>query len=75
MEPLRRAVRASAHFAWDFLVGDTPEVILTTGVLVAVAFALHTHRIAAVIALPLVGLCGLAVGVWRGSGHKRTQHP
>ncbi len=73
MEPLRRAVRASAHFAWDFLVGDTPEVILTTGVLVALAFALHTHRIAAVITLPLVGLCGLAVGVWRGSGHKRTQ--
>ena len=74
MEPLRRAVRASAHFAWDFLVGDTPEVILTTGVLVALAFALHTHRIAAVITLPLVGLCGLAVGVWRGGGHKNTQH-
>jgi hypothetical protein len=72
MGPLRRAVRASAHFAWDFLVGDTPEVILTTGVLVALAFALHTHRIAAVITLPLVGLCGLAVGVWRGSGHKNA---
>ena len=45
MGPLRRSLRASAHFAWDFLVGDTPEVIITTGVLVALAFALHTHRI------------------------------
>ena len=66
MESLRRAAHATARFTWNFLVGDTPEVILTTGVIVALAFALHTHRLAAVIALPLVGLCGLAIGVWRG---------
>ncbi len=66
MERLRHGARASVRFAWNFLVGDTPEVILTTGVMVALAFALHTHRMAAVITLPLVGLCGLAIGVWRG---------
>jgi hypothetical protein len=75
MEKLHRAVKASVHFAWDFLVGDTPEVILTTGVMVALAFALHSERMAAVITLPLVGLGGLAIGVWRGSGRKGAHNP
>jgi hypothetical protein len=70
METLRRGAAASIRFAWDFLVGDTPEVIVTTGVMVALAFALHTERMAVVITLPLVGLGGLGIGVWRGSGRK-----
>jgi hypothetical protein len=75
MGKLRRAAVASVRFAWDFLVGDTPEVILTTSVMVALAFALHTHRVAAVITLPLVGLCGLGIGVWRSSGRKGAHNP
>jgi hypothetical protein len=75
MQRLRRAGVASVRFAWNFLVGDTPEVILTTGIMVALAFSLHTDRTAAVVSLPLVCLCGLAIGVWRGSGRKRAHNP
>ncbi len=35
-----RAIRWFGRFLWDFLIGDTPELALATGVLVGVAFLL-----------------------------------
>ena len=44
MAGVGRVLRAFAHFWWDFLVGDTPELALATGIIVAVAFLLAgTH--------------------------------
>jgi hypothetical protein len=61
-----RAVRAFGHFWWDFLVGDTPELALATGVIVAVAFALAGSTIAGAIALPLLAAGFLLVSTLRG---------
>ena len=61
-----RTVRAFGHFWWDFLVGDTPELALATGVIVAVAFALAGSTIAGAIALPLLAAGFLLVSTLRG---------
>jgi hypothetical protein len=65
-----RAIRAFGHFWWDFLVGDTAELAVATGVIVAVAFLLAgTHWLGALV-LPL-----LAAGFLLASslhGRRRT---
>lgn len=63
---LGRALRAFGHFWWDFLVGDTPEVALATGVLVAVAFLLAGSRWVGAILLPLLAAAFLLLSVLRG---------
>jgi hypothetical protein len=63
---LLRAVRAFAHFWWDFLIGDTPELALATGVIVAVAFLLAGTTIAGAIILPLLAAGFLLVSSLRG---------
>lgn len=61
-----RALRAFGNFWWDFLVGDTPELALATGVIVAVAFLLAGSTIAGAIALPLLAAGFLLVSALRG---------
>ncbi|MGD0984332.1 MAG: hypothetical protein ABSA65_11030 [Acidimicrobiales bacterium] len=68
----RRALASSAQFIWDFLVGDTPEVLVTVAVMVAIAFSLRSHQVASVIVLPLICLSGLVFGVWRASGRRQV---
>jgi hypothetical protein len=62
-----RLVRAFGHFWWDFLVGDTPELALATGVVVAVAFLLAGTRWVGAILLPLLTAGFLLASALRGS--------
>jgi hypothetical protein len=62
-----RLVRAFCHFWWDFLVGDTPELALATGGVVAAAFLLAgTHWLGAIV-LPLLAAGFLLLSALRGS--------
>ena len=49
-----RWARAFGRFWLDFLFGDSPVLFPATLVIVAVAFALRHHRLAAVIAVPVL---------------------
>jgi hypothetical protein len=63
---LGRAIRGFGHFWWDFLVGDTPELALAVGVVVAVAFLLAgTHWLGAIV-LPLLAAAFLLASTLRG---------
>jgi hypothetical protein len=61
-----RALRAFGHFWWDFLIGDTPELALATGVIVAVAFLLDGSRWVGAILLPLLAAAFLLLSALRG---------
>jgi hypothetical protein len=63
---LRRALRDFGHFWWDFLIGDTPEFALTTGVIIALAYLLDHRRLAAAIVLPLLTAIFLLASTYRG---------
>lgn len=63
---VRRGIVAFGHFWWDFLIGDTPELALATGVIVAVAFLLAGSRWAGAIILPLLATLFLFLSVLRG---------
>ncbi len=61
-----RGVRAFGKFWWDFLVGDTPELFLATGIIVALAFLIDGERLVGVILLPLVAAAFLLASTLRG---------
>jgi len=61
-----RAAVAFGRFWWEFLVGDTPELFVAVLVLVGVAFALRSHRVVAVIVLPVLAVVFLSASVYRG---------
>ena len=61
-----RGVRAFGRFWWDFLVGDTPELALATGVIVALAFLIDGERLVGVILLPLLAAAFLLASTLRG---------
>jgi len=63
---LGRGARAAARFVWDFLVGDTPEVLVVVLVIVGAAYALGGHGAVGVVLLPLLAVAGLGFSVWRG---------
>ena len=63
---LGRWLRAFGHFWWDFLIGDTPELALATGIIVALAFLIDGERLAGVILLPLVAAGFLLLSALRG---------
>ena len=63
---LARAARWFGHFLWDFIVGDTPELALATGVLVAIAFMLDGTEWLGAILLPLLAAGFLLASTWRG---------
>jgi hypothetical protein len=66
---IQRALRAFGHFWWDFLIGDTPEFALATGVLVGLAYLLHTAGVTAAILLPLLAALFLLASTYRGRRH------
>lgn len=66
MSTITRALRAFGHFWWDFLVGDTPELALATGIIVALAFLISGERVVGVILLPLVAAGFLLLSAYRG---------
>lgn len=61
MAAAARWVRTFGRFWFDFLFGDSPVLFPATLVIVAIAFALRHHRLAAVIVVPLL-VIGLIVG-------------
>jgi hypothetical protein len=54
------------RFLWDFLVGDTPELALATGALVAVAFILAGSEWLGAVLLPFLAAAFLLASTWRG---------
>jgi hypothetical protein len=71
---LRRAVVAFGRFWWDFLIGDTPEFAVATGVIIAVAFLLDDRRLVATVVLPLFAATFLLVSTYKGR-RRATEHP
>jgi hypothetical protein len=63
---LARAARWLGRFLWDFLVGDTPELALATGIIVAIAFILAGSEWLGAILLPLLAAAFLLASTWRG---------
>ncbi|HXA72941.1 MAG TPA: hypothetical protein VNV83_01730 [Acidimicrobiales bacterium] len=63
---LARAARWLGRFLWDFLVGDTPELALATGALVAIAFILAGSEWLGAVLLPLLAAGFLLASTWRG---------
>ncbi len=61
-----RGVKAFGKFWWDFLVGDTPELALATGIIVALAFLIDGERLVGVILLPLLAAAFLLASTLRG---------
>ncbi len=61
----RYLVRAGLAI-WDFLVGDTPEVLVVTLAIVAITFAVRAHNSLAVVILPICSALGLVAVVWMG---------
>lgn len=66
MDAVGRAARWLGSFLWDFIVGDTPELALATGVLVAVAFMLAGTEWLGAILLPLLAAGFLLASTLRG---------
>ena len=61
---------AFGHFWWDFLVGDTPEILIASLMIVAVALLLRDHHWAAVIVLPLLAVVTLLASAYRGRARR-----
>jgi hypothetical protein len=63
---IARAGKAFGRFWIDFLVGDTPELFVVALVIVGVAFALSSQRIAATVVLPLLAFGAVVWSAARG---------
>ena len=57
---------AFGRFWWDFLVGDTPELALATGVIVGGGLPARRQPLGGAIILPLLAAVFLFVSVLRG---------
>jgi hypothetical protein len=66
MNAIVRAARWLGSFLWDFIVGDTPELALATGAIVAIAFLLAGSEWLGAILLPLFAAGFLLASTWRG---------
>jgi hypothetical protein len=63
---LSRSIRAFGLFWWDFLVGDTPELLVAVVLVVALAVLLRHHHDVDIIVLPVVTVLFLVVSTFRG---------
>ena len=66
MRSISRGVRAFGLFWWDFLVGDTPELLIAVVLIVALALLLRHHHDIAIVLLPAVTVLFLLVSTFRG---------
>jgi hypothetical protein len=69
-----KGLRAFGRFWWDFLIGDTPELALATGVIIAVAFILAGSHWLGAILLPLLAAGFLFVSALRGRRVSNNRH-
>jgi hypothetical protein len=63
---IARGVRAFGLFWWDFLVGDTPELLIAVVLIVALALLLRHHHDVDIVVLPAVTVLFLVVSTFRG---------
>ncbi len=75
MSALTRALRAFGRFWWKFIVGDTPELAVATGVVVGLAFLLTGQRTVGAILLPLTAAAFLLLSAYRGRRRTPTEEP
>jgi hypothetical protein len=68
-----RAARWLGRFLWDFLIGDTPELALAVGVIVALAFLVAGSEWLGAILLPLLAAGFLLASTLRG--RRRAARP
>ena len=75
VSPVRRYVSAFGRFWWEFLVGDTPELLIGAVVVVAVV-ALLAHngaaRVVTVGATPVLVIAMLGTSIRRAQRAART---
>ena len=60
---------------WDFLVGDTPEILVVTLAIVGITFAVRAHRSVAVAVLPVCSAVALIGAVRYGRMRLRKKRP
>ena len=65
MRPIRRGLTAFGRFWWEFLVGDTPELLAATAVVIAVALVFGHHRTAGFVVVPVITSAALALSILR----------
>ena len=76
--PGRRYVTAFGRFWWEFLVGDTPELLVGAVVAVGVVAALAHNgaaRAVTVVALPVLVVALLGTSLRRAQRVARTRRP
>jgi len=62
-----RALRAFGRFWWEFLVGDTPELLGAALAIVVLAVLLRHQRDVAYVVLPLTAIVVLVASTIRGT--------
>jgi hypothetical protein len=62
-------LHAIGDFLHDFFIGDAPEFLVVTAVVVVLAFVLAPATVAATIVLPLVVAVSVAASAWRVRRH------
>ncbi len=71
MTPVRRGIAAFGRFWWEFLVGDTPELLVATIVVVGAALALRHHPAVGVVVVPSITVAALVLSTLRGRVQRR----
>jgi len=66
MKAVARCAGAFGRFWWEFLVGDTPELLLATLALIALALLLHRARLLAIVLVLAAAVGSLGLSTWRG---------
>ena len=72
MTATKRAIAAFGKFWWEFLVGDTPGLLVATIVVIGAALALRHHRTVGFIVVPLIAAVALALSTFRGRKTDRS---
>jgi hypothetical protein len=75
---VRAVGRAFVRFGvavWDFLVGDTPEILIVTLAIVGITFAVRAHHSVAVAVLPICSAAALIGAVRYGRMRLRNKPP
>jgi hypothetical protein len=62
---MSRAWRGVVDFLKDFFIGDAPEFLFVTAVVVALAFALSNTKAYGAVILPVLVAASVAVSAWR----------
>jgi len=65
---VRRALTVFGKFWWEFLVGDTPELLVATAAVIGAALALRHHPTLGFVVVPVITALALVLSTYRGRG-------